>query len=192
MGLSPEQVKRAARLREKLLASAAALLVRMGVHGLTLDAVARDAAVSKGGLLHHFASKSDLLQALMDDIYSRYLGRIDELSALDPESHGRYTRAYIRAALSTDVGHGQAALIMALLLDPTLRSGWLRKAGSLLQKDITEGDPGLAQILRLAADGLWLSEAFSIHELSAAEREALEARLIGLTYPMPGRALTGG
>ena len=36
-----------------------------GVPGLTLEAAARGAGVSKGGLLYHFASKEALLAALL-------------------------------------------------------------------------------------------------------------------------------
>lgn len=187
MGLSVEQVKRAAGVRERLLACAARLLTTMGVHGLTLDAVARDADVSKGGLLHHFSSKSDLLQTLMEDAYTKFASGIDALTVADPEKYGRYTRAYIRVSLETDVVHGQASIIMALLLDPTLRADWLAKVESLLQKDLTERDPVLAKILRLAADGLWLSEAFAIHKISSSEREELETRLIALTRPSTRR-----
>lgn len=189
MGLSIEQINRAAGVRERLLACAARLLTTVGVQGLTLDAVAREADVSKGGLLHHFSSKSDLLQALMEGAYTKFVSRIDELTFLDAEKHGRYTRAYIKASLDPEAAHGQASIIMALLLDPTLKADWLLKVESLLQKDITEYDSVLAKILRLAADGLWLSEAFAIHKVSTFERVELEMRLIALTRPSAGRSV---
>ena len=57
--------KQAARgTRERLLTAAVSALQRQGVGALTLDAVAREAGVSKGGLLHHFPSKDALSEAL--------------------------------------------------------------------------------------------------------------------------------
>ncbi|HRN83289.1 MAG TPA: helix-turn-helix domain-containing protein, partial [Hyphomicrobium sp.] len=44
-------------VRHQLLDVAARLCLKNGLHGLTLDAVAKEAGVSKGGLLHHFPSK---------------------------------------------------------------------------------------------------------------------------------------
>ena len=38
---------------------------RDGPQALTLDAVAAEAGVSKGGLLYHFASKRELLDAML-------------------------------------------------------------------------------------------------------------------------------
>lgn len=185
MALSPEQAQRAASVRERLLASAATVLVTTGVHALTLDAVARDAKVSKGGLLHHFSTKAELLQALLEDAYAKCLSKIDELAANDPDAYGRFTRAYIRASLASDLGNAQATVVMALLLDPSLRADWLTRVESLLQKDVNEADPVMAKILRLAADGLWLSDSFTLHRISAAERTELEERLVELTRLRP-------
>ena len=57
------QVKRqrlAAR-PEIILEAAAAVLLKGGVRGLTIDAVAVEAGLSKGGVLHHYASKDALV-----------------------------------------------------------------------------------------------------------------------------------
>lgn len=187
-----EQAQRAAGMRARLLESAARVLVTTGVHALTLDAVAREAGVSKGGLLHHFSTRAELLQALLEDSYARCLSKIDELAADDPDDYGRFTRAYIRASLASDLGTAQATVVMALLLDPALRADWLLRVESLLQKDITETDQALAKILRLAADGLWLSDAFTLHRISPAERAELEERLVALTRPARRPVATAG
>ncbi|MBR1222001.1 TetR family transcriptional regulator [Bradyrhizobium sp. U87765 SZCCT0131] len=187
-----EQAQRAAGMRARLLESAARVLVTTGVHALTLDAVAREARVSKGGLLHHFSTRAELLQALLEDSYARCLSKIDELAADDPDDYGRFTRAYIRASLASDLGTAQATVVMALLLDPALRADWLLRVESLLQKDITETDQALAKILRLAADGLWLSDAFTLHRISPAERAELEERLVALTRPARRPLATAG
>ena len=52
--------------RERLLDAAVAVVRRDGAQALTLDAVAAEAGVSKGGLLYHFRSKRDLLDALVE------------------------------------------------------------------------------------------------------------------------------
>ena len=60
--------------REQLLDAAVAVIRRDGAAALTLDAVAAEAGVSKGGVLYHFASK----RALIDGLLERWL---DEFGA---------------------------------------------------------------------------------------------------------------
>ena len=52
-------------LRDALLDAAEAVVARQGVANLTFDAVAAEAGMSKGGLLHHFRSKDRLIEALV-------------------------------------------------------------------------------------------------------------------------------
>jgi AcrR family transcriptional regulator len=58
----PEQVRRA------LLDCAAQLAVENGLSAVTLQAVAEAAGVTKGGLLHHFASKQILIEAVFANL----------------------------------------------------------------------------------------------------------------------------
>ena len=51
--------------RTRILDAAETIVRARGVPGLTLEAAAREAGVSKGGLLYHFASKEALLAALL-------------------------------------------------------------------------------------------------------------------------------
>ena len=51
--------------RERILAAAVQVALREGVSAMTLEAVAREAGVSKGGLLYHFASKDELIAAML-------------------------------------------------------------------------------------------------------------------------------
>jgi AcrR family transcriptional regulator len=50
-------------LQNTLLDVAEAVVVRQGIANLTLDAVAAEAGMSKGGLLHHFPTKDRLVEA---------------------------------------------------------------------------------------------------------------------------------
>ena len=59
--------------RDALLSAYQSLLLAEGERAATLEAVAAEAGVSKGGLLYHFRSKDALAEALID--------RLDELVA---------------------------------------------------------------------------------------------------------------
>jgi len=77
------QVKRqrlAAR-PEIILEAAAAVLLKGGVRGLTIDAVAVEAGLSKGGVLHHYASKDALVAALVGGAARRLGGEAAQISS---------------------------------------------------------------------------------------------------------------
>jgi AcrR family transcriptional regulator len=47
-------------------------VVEEGVSGMTLEAVAREAGVSKGGLLYHFPSKEALIGGMIGRLIDRF------------------------------------------------------------------------------------------------------------------------
>ncbi len=66
------------RLYQQLLESAAMIAGRDGIAALSLNAVAREAGVSKGGVLHHFPNKQALIYAL----FARLLAIMEEAIAV--------------------------------------------------------------------------------------------------------------
>jgi AcrR family transcriptional regulator len=70
-------VARRGNTRERLLDAAAVVVRRDGAQALTLDAVAAEAGVSKGGLLYHFKAKRDLLDAMLEGWLEEFAAEID-------------------------------------------------------------------------------------------------------------------
>src|SRR5919201_2473277 len=95
--------------RQRLLEAAGAVIRRDGPQALTLDAVAAQAGVSKGGLLYHFASKRELLDALVD----RWLDDCDRDIEAEP---GNFAERYVRA--SDGAKAEEQGLLAALVADP--------------------------------------------------------------------------
>ena len=72
-----------------MLDAAEVVLTEQGAWRLTLDAVAEQAQVSKGGLLYHFPTKDALLQALVDRLAAKAASKRQdrrEDTGGDPES----------------------------------------------------------------------------------------------------------
>jgi hypothetical protein len=103
----------------------------------------------------------------------------------DPEPKGRFTRSYIRASLgmTTLTGAGFdslcASITTALLSFPE-RLKPVVAQGNRTQLDIEDDglDPVLATIIRLAVDGLWLSENFNLMRFDARLKAAVAQRLL--------------
>lgn len=171
-------------VRSQLLEVAARLCVDTGLHALTLDAVARAAGVSKGGLLHHFPTKRALIDALHDALLEHAQAQIQELMAQDVDPHGRFTRAYLLASL--DAGARADAerwnsLAVLLLAEASLRERWRHWITARLDALAPEEKTAPMQIVRLAADGLWLAELSGLAPLSDAEGERAIEALLAMT-----------
>ena len=82
-------------MRTRVLDAVERIVLHKGVAGLTLEAAAREAGVSKGGLLYHFASKEALLTGLLQRLADFATGEYEAGVARQPEGHGRVARAQI-------------------------------------------------------------------------------------------------
>lgn len=175
------------RTKEAILDAAGRVMLARGAANLTLDAVAAEAGLSKGGLLYHYASKEALLEAMVDRLIQVTEQRIDRHRRTDA-APGAWTRGYLRACLVDDqpatdpTGRLAIALLAAGATDPE-RIARLRARQDAWRRHLADDDidPVLAQLVRLAADGLWLNDILGIPALDAEERATVLARLEELT-----------
>jgi AcrR family transcriptional regulator len=144
--------------RDRLLQAAISVIQTQGVERLTLDAVAKEAQVSKGGLLYHFASKEALvagsIQYLLDDFDAAISAELDRDHA--PDSPGKWLRAYVNATFN--YGSLPTSLIFSLLsavtINPELLKPVQRQFDDWQYKSLEKGlDPVRASLVRLATDG---------------------------------------
>jgi len=112
--------------REAILGCAVARVARAGVEGATLQDVATDAGLSKGAVTHHFASKDDLLDAVIIRCGERLAARITEAVNAQPMP-GERLRALLDAVWSAwdqDADEARALTLLAAsaLTNPRLRA----------------------------------------------------------------------
>ncbi|GEM_PF-159488 len=171
-----------ASTREAVLQAAIDLIIREGVDSLTLDRVAREAGVSKGGLLYHYAGKEQLIEGLVGLLMMR-LSRDTSVVRARSAGPGSHTRSFVAAALenharpgetdSTDdesgelrplQGHEIAAILMVAMTSAPALLDPLREVYRDWQNNLDHDgiDPSRALIARLAAEGLWFSEALGL------------------------------
>ena len=78
-----------AQTRDRLLDTAIATVRTHGITGLTLDSVAKEAGVSKGGLLHHFRSKDMLIETMLRRLFAQFAARVQAYADAEPPTPGR-------------------------------------------------------------------------------------------------------
>jgi AcrR family transcriptional regulator len=163
-----------------ILHAASKVVSERGIFNLTLEAVAEEAGVSKGGLLYHFPSKEELVKGMVDHLASNYRGKIAENVEMDPEKKAKWIRAYVDVTFNQtfqnkDMHSGllAAKAVNSDLLDP------IRELYSEWQDSIENDgiDPVKATIIRLATDGIWLAELFDIYPIDEDKKKDVYQKL---------------
>ena len=150
--------------REKLLDLAENIVRNEGAGGLTIDALARAAGISKGGVQYAFSSKEDLVGALIrrwTDHFDALLGDIDGLSAAE------LVRKYLDVMRSSQAAMNArvAAMMIAYIQNPQNvieTREWYRNTFRSLAGDSPEART--ARVAFLAAEGLFLMRISGIDE----------------------------
>ena len=155
--------------RDVILERAADLFARQGVAATTVREIADAVGILSGSLYHHFASKDEIVDAIvgsfMDDLVSRY----DEVLATGDDARARL-RGLVVASLATVASHPHATEIyqkdaryLAEGKAPVaenarlIRRAWI----GVLEDGVAAGqfraDVPVTVIYPLLRDGLWLT-----------------------------------
>lgn len=165
--------------RERILDAAEQVAVRRGAAQLTLDAVAAEAGVGKGGLIYHFPSKQALLRGLIDRLAAIFEAGIEAAKA-DPRSRRSPLHARLTALIDTHRrGHRLAtALIAVAANDPKLLAGVARMQREHFLRLLASPAGAEGTVLMLAVDGLFLLEHLGIPPLRPADRRRVLAAML--------------
>jgi AcrR family transcriptional regulator len=163
--------------RTELLDAAVAVVRRDGAAALTLDAVAAEGGVSKGGVLYHFASK----RALIDGLLERWLDDFEARLDAGGDALTAYVRACDLSAADPDRTASEFGLLAGMIEEPrVLEATRERQAGWMERMLAGAPDPVDAWLVRLAADGLWYSDLLGIAPPQGEDRRRLIERLVAL------------
>lgn len=167
---------------EKVLDATESLVARQGIGGLTMDGVAAEAGVSKGGVLHHFRSKD----ALVDALVTRKLTVLDDDLARHRAEFSDTASSTLRgmAALGLSQYGDSQAFPRALLLAAVETPAALERFRALFTRTLADveteaGGRALDPVLLFAVMGLLLTKSLGIAELSSAAAEAAFAAILG-------------
>ncbi len=177
------------KAREAILDAAQARLLEHGPSGLVLDTVASDAGVSKGGLLYHFPSKEALIAGLTERMLAGFDAIQASLHDADGDPDGAWTRAYVHSTVTPrgEPADDSARLMAGMLAGfggDAARLGEVQARFQHWQARI-EHDDGVdatnATIVRLAADGVWLSALLGLPSMPKTLAKKVMARLDAMT-----------
>ncbi|MFH5923452.1 TetR/AcrR family transcriptional regulator [Roseomonas xinghualingensis] len=173
-------------VQTRVLDAAEAIIRARGVHALTIEGAAREAKVSKGGLLYHFASKEALLAALMQRLADGVTADWEAIVAAQPEGPRRALRACLaftfdEPGIRETHARTAAVLLAAFHHDPALLDPIRAFFARVRAEAVADGvPPGVAAAIMLAGDGLFMTRLFQLYEPGAEEMAGLRETLHGL------------
>ena len=169
--------------RAAILEAAAGIVAASGAAHLTIDAVARAAALSKGGVLYHFPSKQALLEGMLEGLIEQMTTRIAEYR--EENANEANVALIARIVEEHDQSPTQRAMSRAILAaaaeDPEMLAPAREEVHASFIEAATGTEPAdMGWVLLLAMEGLRFLEMLKLLPLSASERRRVHTRLVEL------------
>lgn len=166
--------------KQEVAQAALRLAAENGVSTLTFESVAEAAGKTKGGVLYHFHTKEDLVQAMLEQLIDawdadalRHLGK-----PFDEATREERIIAFMLSSTepATDYGPTADLLVVAdVARDERYTSIWRglrdRWVGDIAELSVTQ------QIALVAADGVWVDEAIAQEPFPPERRGEILERL---------------
>jgi len=176
-----DNASRSERTRKLAIEAALAIIAREGVGKLTLDAIARESGISKGGLLHQFRTKEAVLKALLEHqmaYFAEFARQYREAHAEGQASPNLALEIAKSRELLTHPSSVAFAVGLVVAQEPALMAEPRARTAADLERIRAEAaDPDLAVLRWAAARGLALSAQLEISPLPQEEMRRLFARL---------------
>ena len=159
--------------REALLDVAEEIVTTKGAAALTIDAVAKAAGITKGGVQYSFGTKDALIDAMLDRWAKSYAEEFARIAGSDPDALTAM-RAHVEATRRSDAAsNAKAASLLAALqqtpehLASTRR--WYRERLAML--DPATGEGRRARLAFLATEGAFALRFFGLMDMDEGEWE---------------------
>ncbi|MEK1852523.1 MAG: TetR/AcrR family transcriptional regulator [Phyllobacterium sp.] len=172
--------------KDKILQAAAEIAKEVGPVHLSLDAVARRAGLSKGGLLYTFPTKAKLLEALVE----QHVSEFDESLRKEEAARNHGQNSVVLACIAVYRAEflcnepEPSGILAAIASDPGFLEPIRRYNKQLVQRMRENAeDPTLAMMVFLTIEGLRSLKLFEMNVVNRDEQIAAIDRLKNLFEP---------
>ena len=161
--------------REKLLELAEKIVAQHGVAGLTMDALAKAANITKGGVQYCFGNKEGLIKAMIMRWSDHFDAEVAQ-AAGDKTDAIAHVRAHIKVTREADVQDESRFAAMLAGLVPNsdqlaeTRAWYARQLRGL---DFSTAQGRNARLAFIANEGAFLLRSFNFFDLSPQEWQAV-------------------
>lgn len=172
--------------RTRILDAAESIVQAKGVPALTLEAAARGAGISKGGLLYHFASKEAMLSGLVARLAESIQADFDAVLAAQsgpcPASRAVLAWAFDHPDQVCEEHQRAGAVFLAVFHHDPAMLGPIRAVFAHIREHLRADalPPGTALTIMAASDGLFFGQLFGMYEQTEQDRQGIRAALESL------------
>jgi AcrR family transcriptional regulator len=161
----------------QILTATVTVIERIGVHNLTIDLVAAEAGISKGGVLHHFPTKTALVAAAMRQDLETLLLEIDETAGTGVNFASALAQLARRVAL--EEGGVSPAFLVAAAEIPEASAVLANLFGTLVERADKDGKAGSidSTLVLFASYGILISLGMKSFQPSPEQLAALLEKL---------------
>jgi AcrR family transcriptional regulator len=163
-------------MKDDILDAAERVVMRAGAAGLSIDAVAQEAGVSKSTVVYDHKSKSALLEALIDRHTTAELERVRQsVSEHQNTAHAElFGRIAVAARVIDDRERAVALAISAAMSSEEKVQEHMRGWTETDLKAMAQGEkPRAALMAYLALTGFYCTDLFGFHHWNETERSEL-------------------
>jgi len=163
-----------------ILNAACKIITDKGAEAFTIAAVAREAGISKGGLLYHFPSKNELIEGMIKRMIDEMESSLDQEMAKNGDN---FLMAFVRVSLNNDIAQNKLSTALSAVIanDPELlKPLQIRYLEWQNRTAASAPSPEIGTLVRLAMDGLWIADLFNFAPPSPEMREKLLKVLISI------------
>ncbi|MFD0713444.1 TetR/AcrR family transcriptional regulator [Paenibacillus sp. GCM10027626] len=163
-----------------LLEAASRVILESGVSGLTLEAVAVEANVSKGGLLYHYPSKDKLIQAMNQYVIDQFRAMLEHEVKAGRTFHQAYLYATLNSLRDAKYLNVNTSLLAAVSNNRDILAMWKEEYKDYRRRFSAERcKPEVSLLIQTVCDGLWYSKLFDLSALDLEkEQQLLEYLLV--------------
>jgi AcrR family transcriptional regulator len=169
--------------KNRIMDAAEDVVMRLGSVHLTFDVLVKETGLSKGGILYHYPNKKSLLQNMVQRMLDRFAMDRKRIEAKTEPTGMVEAKTYIRASFEKDDRYqaSSTSLMAAAANDPELleivREDYRKNFAEIRA---TEKDAGLAALIYMAVDGVWLLDSLGLCLFTDEERNNLKQLLLNL------------
>ncbi|EQB89643.1 hypothetical protein M918_19565 [Clostridium sp. BL8] len=156
-------------VKERILIEANKVIAEKGLNRFTLEEVAKEAGVSKGGLLHYYPSKDKLIKGLIENYIVTIEAKVSETdNNRSKDTSHNWLISFIheqfnQCKIDSTTMYGLLAAVASNqeLLEPVLekRKEWFEKIGK-------SKDPILSIVISFACDGISFFKSIGFRGIS--------------------------
>jgi len=174
---------------DQILDAAEAVVLRDGMGRLTIEAVAKQAGLSKAGLLHHVPGKDELVREMVRRHVTTW--HTEFRAAYERERARGERRPAVSAMLATclsgtnswsEAERARNRVMVAALVHDEQFVEPLREKGRDIAELIAQDDlpPGAGETIHLAVHGLWFEWIFGMGDVTESRLRQIRASLRAL------------